>query len=339
MAHQHGYKQMRTMFGEFTRKLVSRYSRAGALSKRDISAESMDGSSSSNTRLLDDNEAVHDLDFSENVDGALSVRDTAILSLEFCLLWYIANYFVAACLSYTSVASSTILTSTSSIWTLAFGALFRVEKFSVRKLAGVVASLAGIVLISSIDLGSGDNDNNRGNFPHKSRKEIAIGDAMAFFSAVMYGIYAIVMKKRIGNEDRVNMPLFFGMVGFFNVLFLWPGFLILHYSGVEIFELPPTRKVWTIVLLNSISSFISDYCWAYAMLLTTPLVVTVGLSMTIPLSLIGQMVLSDQYSSGLYWIGALIVLLSFVFINHESKEEDEPNQEQSQHLERDHHGS
>jgi solute carrier family 35, member F5 len=60
------------------------------------------------------------------------------------------------------------------------------------------------------------------------------------------------------------------------------------------------------------------------MLLTTPLVVTVGLSMTIPLSLVGQMILSSQYSSALYWVGAFVVLLSFLFINHESREEDEP---------------
>jgi solute carrier family 35 protein F5 len=59
------------------------------------------------------------------------------------------------------------------------------------------------------------------------------------------------------------------------------------------------------------------------MLLTTPLVVTVGLSMTIPLSLVGQMILSAQYSGVLYWVGACIVLLSFLFINHESQEEVE----------------
>jgi len=76
--------------------------------------------------------------------------------------------------------------------------------------------------------------------------------------------------------------------------------------------------------MNSASSFIADYCWAYAMLLTTPLLVTVGLSMTIPLSLIGQMIISKQYSSALYWVGAVIVLLSFLFINHESKDEDDP---------------
>lgn len=56
------------------------------------------------------------------------------------------------------------------------------------------------------------------------------------------------------------------------------------------------------------------------MLLTTPLVVTVGLSLNIPLSLVGQIVLQAQYASALYWVGAAIVVLSFLFINHESKE-------------------
>ena len=57
------------------------------------------------------------------------------------------------------------------------------------------------------------------------------------------------------------------------------------------------------------------------MLLTTPLVVTVGLSLTIPLSLVGQIFLQSQYASPLYWVGATIVFLSFLVVNHESKEE------------------
>lgn len=56
------------------------------------------------------------------------------------------------------------------------------------------------------------------------------------------------------------------------------------------------------------------------MLLTTPLVVTVGLSLTIPLSLVGQIILQAQYASALYWVGAAIVFLSFLVVNHESRE-------------------
>lgn len=70
--------------------------------------------------------------------------------------------------------------------------------------------------------------------------------------------------------------------------------------------------------VNSITSLVSDICWAYSMLLTSPLVTTVGLSLTIPLSLVGQMLEYSQNRGVLYWLGACIVLLAFVFINYES---------------------
>ncbi len=88
-------------------------------------------------------------------------------------------------------------------------------------------------------------------------------------------------------------------------------------------KLPPTTKILTIVLVNSASSLVSDFCWAYAMLLTSPLVVTVGLSLTIPLSLVGQMVLDEQYASWLYWVGAVMMVVSFVFINREERLDEE----------------
>ncbi|KAI0015507.1 hypothetical protein F4780DRAFT_763681 [Xylariomycetidae sp. FL0641] len=259
----------------------------------------------------------------EPAEKQLGFAATARLSAEFAPIWFLGNYFASACLEYTSVGSVTILTSTSSVWTLVFCALLRIDPFSLRKLIGVLASLTGIIMVSMVDLSSGgEDDEGRGSFPHKSRAQIAIGDAMAFFSAVVYGVYVVVMKVRVGNEDRVNMPLFFGLVGIFNIVFLCPLFPILHFTGIEPFELPPNGKIWSIIMLNSISSFISDVSWAYAMLLTTPLVVTVGLSLTIPLSLIGEMIQYNQYSSFVYWIGAGVVLLSFIFINHESKEDE-----------------
>ncbi|KAL8821291.1 MAG: hypothetical protein Q9223_000664 [Gallowayella weberi] len=123
----------------------------------------------------------------KDIEDKLTIRDTARLSLEFSFLWFIANYFTAACLKYTSVASSTILTSTSSIWTLLIGASIGAESFTVKKLVGVIASFAGVVLISTVDI-SGDNDKNRGLFPHKSSHQITVGDALALLSAILYGM-------------------------------------------------------------------------------------------------------------------------------------------------------
>jgi solute carrier family 35, member F5 len=271
----------------------------------------------------------------------LSLLQTAKLSAEFSVLWFAANYFAAACLEYTTVGSATILTSTSSVWTLLFGALAGVERFSVRKLLGVAASLAGLALVSSLDVagwggggggggGAGEEAGRAGSFPHKTGRELAVGDALALVGAVVYGIYAVVLKARIGSEERVNLPLFFGLVGLLNATLMWPAFLFLHISGIEPFELPPTGRILTIVLVNSTSSMVSDFCWAFAMLLTSPLLVTVGLSLTIPLSLVGQMFISGVYADFIYWLGALVVLCSFIFINHEETK-DEAEQDQPQH--------
>ena len=141
------------------------------------------------------------------------------------------------------------------VWTLAFGTLLKVERFTIRKLIGVLASLTGIILISSIDV-SGDQDKNRGSFPHKSHKEIAIGDVLALASAVMYGIYTTVMKKKIGDESRADMFMFFGFVGVINIITLLPGFFVLHFIGIETFELPPTKRVLVIVMVRYGSSWV-----------------------------------------------------------------------------------
>lgn len=59
------------------------------------------------------------------------------------------------------------------------------------------------------------------------------------------------------------------------------------------------------------------------MLLTSPLIITVGLSLTIPLTLVVQMVLNGQYSSLTYWFGAVMIVASFLFINHEEVKDEE----------------
>ena len=260
----------------------------------------------------------------------LSLTETAKLSFEFCILWFLANYFAMGCLQHTTVASATIITSTSSVWTLLIGTITKVEKFTIRKLLGVFAALLGVVLISRLDYTSTPADDNPDStFPDKSGKEIALGDAMAFLSAFIYGIYTIVLKIKVGSgsgpndkSSRVNMPLFFGLVGTFNLFLLWPMFPILSATGIETFELPPSGRIWTIVLVNSASSLISDIAWAYAMILTSPLVVTVGLSLTIPLSLVGEMIVQSQFKGWWYWVGALVVVAGFGVVEGEGKKEE-----------------
>uniref|UniRef100_A0A0W0G2K9 Ribosome biogenesis protein SLX9 n=1 Tax=Moniliophthora roreri TaxID=221103 RepID=A0A0W0G2K9_MONRR len=140
-----------------------------------------------------------------------------------------------------------------------------------------------------------------------------LGDVLALCSAVFYAIYTVLLKVRIGSESRIDMKLFFGFVGLFNIIGLWPIALILHWTGVEKFELPTTSKQVAALLVNMFITWSSDYLYVIAMLKTTPLVVTIGLSLTIPLAVVGDFFLSRPVKFQVIG-GALLVLVSFVTI-------------------------
>ena len=62
--------------------------------------------------------------------------------------------------------------------------------------------------------------------------------------------YTILFKVRVGKESRIDMVLFFGLLGVCTILFLWPIGFILHITGVETFELPTERRAIVGLLLN-----------------------------------------------------------------------------------------
>ena len=76
------------------------------------------------------------------------------------------------------------------------------------------------------------------------------GDALALISALFGAICVIFLKVRIKEESRVDMLLFYGLVGLFNVLLLWPIGLILHMTGAEDFGLPRTKQDLFAIVTN-----------------------------------------------------------------------------------------
>lgn len=79
---------------------------------------------------------------------------------------------------------------------------------------------------------------------------ITLGNILALLSALFYAMYVILLKVYIKAEYRIDMQLFFGFVGLFNIVGCWPVGLILHLTGAEIFELPHTKQVVYGILIN-----------------------------------------------------------------------------------------
>src|SRR6266700_1473048 len=109
-------------------------------------------------------------------------------------------------------------------------------------------SFIGVIVVS---LSDSESKQSAGPASHPKPQQARVdsratfGDVLALISALFYAVYVILLKVRIKSESRIDMQLFFGFVGLFNILTCWSIGLVLHLAGVEIFELPPSRKAIT----------------------------------------------------------------------------------------------
>lgn len=106
-------------------------------------------------------------------------------------------------------------------------------------------SFVGVIFVSLSDSSSAPD-------PSQLSSDLlpVLGDILALFSAFMYAVYMIFLKVRIRKEERIDMQLFFGFVGLFDVVCCWPIGLVLHLTGIERFELPSTRDTVIAILAN-----------------------------------------------------------------------------------------
>ncbi|KAL0072082.1 hypothetical protein AAF712_001005 [Marasmius tenuissimus] len=211
-----------------------------------------------------------------------------------------------------------LIQAQQGFFTMVIGRLFRVEALTLAKIGAVVMSIGGTVLVAL-----SDNKSIPVTSPasllkavNEREKPLLLGDALALISALFYAIYTITLKVGIKSESRIDMKLFFGFVGLFNIISIWPIAILLHVTGMEKFELPSNGKEVGGLLINMAITWSSDFLYVFAMLKTSPLVVTVGLGLTMPLAVVGDFVLGRPVPLQVIG-GALLVLASVVLVGTE----------------------
>lgn len=238
----------------------------------------------------------------------LSVRQTFVISLNFCMLWFIANYFYNAGLVYTLVSSSTILSNTSVLFVFIFSSLLiKDERFSLLKLVGVLVSFGGATTIALSD----------SNVTNETAKHRLLGDLLTLVSAIAYGAYSTFLKIKIPEEyeQHFDMGLFFGFVGLINIVLLSPVVLLCHLTGFETFELPNSKTLLFLSVNAFLGSCISDYCWAKSVIILGPLFTQLGISLTIPLGILATSLFDKVDLNAGYFIGTALIFVAFIGVN------------------------
>ncbi|CAD1481130.1 unnamed protein product, partial [Heterotrigona itama] len=233
-----------------------------------------------------------------------SVQKVAKIALMFCLFWFIANYTYQISLVKTESGVVTVLTSTSSLFTLFLAAFFPSnggDKFTLSKLVAVSVSILGLVLVGLSDLTI-------------EASRIPTSIILALVSAFFYAAYIVFLKRKVDHEDKMDIPMFFGFVGLFNLTLLWPMFFILHYGHWEEFEWPDTHQ-WTYLIINGlIGTVLSQVLWL-GCFLTSSLIATLAVSLLMPMSMIADVLLKKVEYPCIFYLGTIPMLLAFLTVS------------------------
>ncbi|KAK5647587.1 hypothetical protein RI129_002479 [Pyrocoelia pectoralis] len=233
----------------------------------------------------------------------LPVHKVAHVAFIFCVLWFLANYSYQLALAKTEAGMVNLLSSSSSLFTLVLSALFpsnHTDRFTISKLVAVSMSIGGLALVSLSDL------NLESHFP--------FGAVLSLLSAFAYAAYLVFLRRKVDHEDKMDIPLFFGFVGLFNLLLLWPFFFFLHYNNWESFEWP-TKHQWLFLILNGlVGTVVSEALWLWGCFLTSSLIATIAISLTIPMTMLADVILKKISYPCLFYAGTVPILIAFLSV-------------------------
>lgn len=232
--------------------------------------------------------------------------------------WYVA-------VNLTTPNDLTAIYNCSAFFAYAFSVPLLGEAFRWEKVIAVLLSIVGVIIVAYS--GSASINNDSGEYPYRALGNIVIG-----LGAVLYGLYEVLYKRLASAPSTVSVRrqaafanVVGSCIGFCTLCLLWTVLPVLHFTGVETFELPTGEKFW--VLMASVAgNMLFSGSFLILMTLTSPVLSSVAALLTTFLVPVVDWLLFGTSISGSDIVGGLIIIIAFVLLAYASwKELSEEN--------------
>jgi drug/metabolite transporter (DMT)-like permease len=219
-------------------------------------------------------------------------------TLPLAALWSAATYFNLSSLHNTTLSSNEVLTTLMAPWALVLSViLFRAERHCLTvKVLAILFSFAGTFIITSTD-----EDSGQSRF---------LGDLYIIISAVCLGSYDVYFRYYIPQDTDVRAILI--PMGLVVLIASFPLQYLLDITSAEPLARPSGKDLGVLFAAVISGNFVADFCIAKACLLLTPFVVTIGVSLNVPISMGIDAIIHSLNFEWQFMIGASCSLLGFV---------------------------
>ena len=144
----------------------------------------------------------------------------------------------------TTAVNGVLMNSSIPLFILLCSWLLERERASLRQVAGVLVSLAGIALIAS-----------RGEPQRLLALEFQAGDAWVLLAMPVWGVYSVLLKRRPAGLGGIEFLFVISLAG---TLMLAPGALLMNLQGMAV----PTAAEAAVVLYIALGTSVLAYiCW------------------------------------------------------------------------------
>jgi drug/metabolite transporter (DMT)-like permease len=231
--------------------------------------------------------------------------------------WYVA-------VNLTSPSDLTAIYNCSAFFAYVFSILLLHDKLRLDKMVSVFLAILGVLVVAYGDTEEPKHGSHSGGSTNPDAEvpdNKLVGNLIIGVGSVMYGFYEVLYKKYACPPEGASpgrsiifANSFAGMIGTFTLCVLWIPLPILHFTGVEPFELP-TGKTAALLAISTLSNAVFSGSFLVLMSLTSPVLSSVAALLTIFLVAITDWLITGKPLSLAAITGGSLIIVAFVMLS------------------------
>ncbi|KAH0358459.1 hypothetical protein KCU84_g8115, partial [Aureobasidium melanogenum] len=238
--------------------------------------------------------------------------------------WYVA-------VDLTTASDLTAIYNCSAFFAYAFAIPLLGEHFKWNKVFAVGVAIVGVLVVAYGDVSPSKHGSKSGGGaggptapePEEASNR-ALGNLVIGVGSVLYGFYEVLYKKLAcppegcsPGRGMIFANTFGSLIGLFTLTVLWIPIPILHFTGIERFELPTGEAAW-MLLISVMANATFSGSFLVLISLTSPVLSSVAALLTIFLVAVVDQLLPpplNQPLTGAAVAGGLLIIVAFLLLS------------------------